>query len=96
MVGLPEGEMAAPVVGDIKKPGELYVIRAKAGPYWKNPPHTHPFKFQVFTVIQGSFAMRAGTKFEQDDKYLMGPGSVFIHSGDIPHFFWSGPEGVVV
>jgi quercetin dioxygenase-like cupin family protein len=96
MVGLPKGAVAAPVVGDITKPGELYVIRAKAGPYYKHPPHTHPFKFQVFTVIEGSVAMRAGTKFEQDDKYLVGPGSVLIHPGDVPHYLWTGPQGAVL
>jgi len=95
-VGLPKGAEAAPVFGDIKKPGELYVIRTRGGPYWKLPPHTHPFKFQIFTVIEGSVAMRAGTKFEQDDKYLVGPGSVLIHPGDVPHYLWTGPQGVVL
>jgi hypothetical protein len=88
MVGFEKSAMAAPIVGDIKKSGELYVIRTKAGPYYK--------LIQVFTVIQGSVAMRAGTKFEQDDKYLMGPGSVLIHPRDIPHYLWTGPEGVVL
>jgi quercetin dioxygenase-like cupin family protein len=96
MEGFEKGAMATPIVGDIKKPGELYVIRTKAGPYYKLMPHTHPFKFQVFTVIEGSVAMRAGTKFEQDDKYLVGPGSVLIHPGDIPHYLWTGPQGVVL
>ena len=54
------------------------------------------FDVAIRLAAPGSVAMRAGTKFEQDDKYLVGPGSVLIHPGDIPHYLWTGPRGVVL
>jgi quercetin dioxygenase-like cupin family protein len=73
---LPAGAQMAVLSGDPSKAG-LFTIRVKFPDGYKIPPHWHPTDENV-TVLEGSFAMGTGEKFDEAAAHEMTVGS-FIH-----------------
>src|SRR5438132_1257548 len=61
---LPPGAQVAALSGDPAKEG-LFTIRIKFPDGYKVPPHWHPVDENV-TVLQGTFMMGTGEKFDPD------------------------------
>lgn len=72
--GLPAGTKMAVLSGDPTKAGSVFTIRAKFPDGAKIPPHWHSTDEQV-TVIEGSFGIGIGDKFETDKIRFLPPGT---------------------
>ena len=72
--GLPAGTKMAVLGGDPSKEGSVFTIRAKFADGAKIPPHWHSVDEQV-TVIEGSFGLGIGEKFEMDKIRFLPPGT---------------------
>jgi hypothetical protein len=82
---LPAGARIAVILGDMSKPGELYVFRAKLPDGYRVAPHTHPMDEHV-TVIAGVMMLGFGERREEEGMQELPAGSFVTLPKDMPHF----------
>jgi len=90
---LQKGAEAAVLVGDPTKKG-AYAIRVKMPDGYKVMPHWHPTDENV-TVIQGTFNIGRGEKFDQSATQEMPAGSYMRMPKGMRHFAWAKGEVIV-
>jgi quercetin dioxygenase-like cupin family protein len=79
------------IAGDPSKKGWL-TFRVKIPPNYDLPPHYHPHA-EHGTIIEGTYHIRLGDKFEKKDEQVLKAGDLFIIPVYTPHFGWTGDEG---
>ncbi len=89
---LPKGARMAVLEGDPGKEGP-FVFRVKVPDGYRVPPHTHP-KVERITVIQGTFNIGMGEKFDQNATQAMPTGAYGYWPAGMTHFVWA--KGVSV
>lgn len=82
---LPPGAQIARVFGDMSKPGELYVFRAKLPDGYSVAPHTHPMDEHV-TVIEGTMLLGFGERRNEGSMRELPAGSYVMLPSDVPHY----------
>lgn len=82
---LPAGAQIAVLLGDMSKPGELYVFRAKLPDGYSVAPHTHPMDEHV-TVIKGAMMLGFGERREEDRMQELPAGSYVMLPANMPHY----------
>ena len=91
---LPPGAQLAVVEGDPSKAGGTYTLRAKLPDGYKVPPHWHPVTENV-TVLEGTFCMGMGDKFDQAAGRELTAGSFASMPKGVRHFAWAKGETVI-
>lgn len=91
---LPAGAQLAVPEGNPMKAGAPFTIRAKFPDGYKVPPHWHPTDEKV-TVLQGSFGMGLGEKFDPAAGHEMPTGSFALMPKGVRHYAWAIGETVV-
>lgn len=93
--GSPGGSSkTATLFGDPSKAG-LFVQVTRRGPNEWSQPHSHPNE-RFITVLEGTFLIGTGPKFDKNNTVAVGPGGV-VH--DIPnqmHYDGTGSEGATL
>jgi hypothetical protein len=72
--GLPPGTKMAVLSGDPSKEGSVFTVRAKFPDAAVIPPHWHSTD-ELLTVIDGSFGLGIGEKFDKDKVRYLPPGT---------------------
>lgn len=90
---LPLGAQAAIIDGDPTKPGE-FTMRLKFPANYKIPPHTHPVDEHI-TVIEGTFSMGLGEKFDAKKAHAMKAGDYARMTAGTKHFAMTNSAAVV-
>ena len=88
----PEVRLAV-VVGRPAEPGP-YTIRVKVPEGVKLMPHRHP-EDRVYTVIEGTFTIGIGDRFDAGALTSYPPGSVIVLPGGTPHFHQAPAGGYI-
>ena len=91
--GLPSGAQIAVLSGDPSKAGP-FTIRLKAPDGYKIMPHWHPTDENV-TVLEGTFAMGVGEKFDEAAAHAMPVGSFVRMPKGTRHYAMAKGETVV-
>jgi len=91
--GLPAGAQLAVLSGDPSKAGP-FTIRLKAPDGYKIMPHWHPTD-ENLTVIEGTFVIGTGEKFDQSAAHEMTAGSFARMPKETRHYAWTKGETVV-
>ena len=91
---LPPGAQMALLDGDPSKAGALFTIRAKMPDGYKVPPHWHPTDENV-TVLQGTFMMGLGEKFDPAKAHAMKAGSFARMPKEARHFAMAKGETLI-
>jgi len=91
---LPAGSQLAIIEGDPSKAGALFTIRAKLPDGYKIPPHWHPTDERV-TVLQGSFGMGVGAKFDTAAGQELTAGSYASMPMGTRHYAWAVGETII-
>jgi hypothetical protein len=91
---LPPGAMMAILVGDPRKPGAAYTIRAKMPDGYRVPPHWHPVDENV-TVIQGTLLVGRGDKLDMAKTQEMPAGSYMRMPKTMRHFAVAKGETII-
>ena len=101
MEGAPPAEFAkepplqcAILAGDPTKPGSPYIIRIKTPDGARIAPHWHPGDENI-TVIQGTFLLATGKKFDQAGLHAMPVGSYALMPKRTAHFASSKGDSIV-
>jgi quercetin dioxygenase-like cupin family protein len=84
---LPAGAQVAMLEGDPAKPG-AFTLRIKMPDGYRIPPHYHPADEHV-TVIEGTFVMGVGEKFDESAGRPLGVGSFAMMPTGTRHFAWT-------
>lgn len=90
---LPAGAQAAVIDGDPTKAGE-FTMRLKFPANYKIPPHTHPVDEHI-TVIEGTFSMGLGEKFDAKTAHAMSAGDYARMTAGTKHFAMTKSPAVV-
>jgi quercetin dioxygenase-like cupin family protein len=90
---LPPGAHMAVLSGDPTKAGP-FTIRVKFPDGYKIMPHWHPTDENV-TVLEGTFAMGTGEKFDQSAAHEMIAGSFVRMPKGTRHYAWAKGETVI-
>lgn len=90
---LPAGAQLAVIEGDPSKAAP-FVIRGKFPDGYRIPPHWHPTDERV-TVIQGTFGIGLGEKFDPAAGREMPAGSYAMMPKGTRHFAWAKGETVI-
>jgi mannose-6-phosphate isomerase-like protein (cupin superfamily) len=90
---LPAGAQAAVLEGDPSKAGP-FTLRLKMPEGYKIAPHYHPADEHV-TVLQGTFVMGLGEKFDQAAGRELAVGSFAMMPQGTRHFAWTKGETIV-
>jgi hypothetical protein len=91
--GLPSGAQAVVLEGDPAKAGP-FTMRAKFPDGYKVGPHWHPADEHV-TVLQGTFGMGVGEKFDKAAGKEMPTGSFAVMKEGVRHFGWAQGDTVI-
>ncbi len=91
---LPPGAQAAVIDGDPMKAGE-FTMRIKLPANYKIPPHSHPADEHV-TVIEGSFSMGLGEKFDAKAAHVLKTGDYARMTMGTKHYAMTGASPAVV
>jgi quercetin dioxygenase-like cupin family protein len=91
---LPPGAQFAVIEGDPSKAGGTFTIRLKAPDGYKVPPHWHPVAENV-TVLEGTFMVGMGDKFDQSAGKELKPGSFASMPKGMRHFAWTKGETII-
>jgi len=89
----PVGAQMAVLSGDPSKPG-VFTVRAKFPDGYKIMPHWHPTDENV-TVLEGTFVMGVGEKFDQAAAHEMPPGAFARMPKGTRHYAWAKGETVI-
>ena len=79
------GPQTAILYGDPKKAGELYIVLTKWPPHAMSRPHFHP-NDRYITVLEGTWWVGWGPKYDPDSTYPMPKGSFVQHFGKKIHY----------
>ena len=90
---LPKGALLAVLEGDPAKNGP-FVMRVKLPDGYKVPPHTHPATERV-TVLEGTFYIGMGDKFDAKEGRVMPAGSFGYWGAGMKHFAWVKGETII-
>ncbi len=90
---LPPGAQASTLEGDPSKPGP-FTLRIKMPDGYRIPPHWHPADEHV-TVVQGTFVMGIGEKFQQTGGHELPAGAFALIPSGTRHFASAKGETVV-
>lgn len=90
---LPAGAQAAVIDGDPTKAGE-FTMRLKLPANYKIQPHTHPADEHV-TVIEGSFSMGLGEKFDAKSGHVLKAGDYARMTAGTKHFAMTTSPAVI-
>jgi quercetin dioxygenase-like cupin family protein len=90
---LPKGAQLAVLEGDPAKAGP-FTMRIKVPDGFKIPPHWHPAD-EHLTVVQGTFVVGLGEKFDQAAGREMPTGSFALMPTGTRHFAWAKGETIV-
>jgi hypothetical protein len=90
---LPPGAQAAVLEGDPAKPGP-FTLRIKLPDGYKIAPHYHPADEHV-TVLQGTFVMGLGEKFDATAGHQLAVGSFAMMPTGTRHFAWTKGETII-
>ena len=82
---LPAGAQMAVLAGDPSQPGASYTLRAKVPDGYRIPPHWHPVDENV-AVIQGTFMIGMGEKFNRAGSHALPAGSFMRMPKEVRHF----------
>jgi len=82
---LPAGAQIAMIFGNMSKPGELYVFRAKLPDGYTVAPHMHPMDEHV-TVIQGAMMLGFGEQRDDENMQELPAGSYVTLPSNVPHY----------
>ncbi len=91
---LPSGFDLATLGGDMMKKGSEYTVRLRFPDGYKIPAHFHPGDEHV-TVIQGTFLMGMGDKFDEASLKEMPAGSFHEIPKGVHHYAMSRGETVI-
>jgi quercetin dioxygenase-like cupin family protein len=91
---LPPGAQVAVMEGDPSKSGGTFTIRLKAPDGYKVPPHWHPVAENV-TVLEGTFFVGMGDKFDQSAGKELTAGSFASMPKGMRHFAWAKGETII-
>jgi quercetin dioxygenase-like cupin family protein len=91
---LPPGTTSALLAGDPAKAGESFVIRVKFPDGYRIPPHWHPTDEHV-TVLQGTFMMAMGEKFDEAALKTLTVGGYAHTTAKTPHYALAKGETIV-
>jgi hypothetical protein len=91
---LPPGAQLAVIEGDPSKAGLAFTIRGKFPDGYKVPPHWHPTDERI-VVIQGTFGMGLGEKFDTAAGRELPVGSYVVTPKAVRHFVWAKGETVI-
>ncbi len=80
-----KGPETAILYGDPKKAGGLYIMLTKWPPHTMSRPHFHP-NDRFITVLEGTWWVGWGTKYDPDSTYPMPKGSFIRHFGKQIHY----------
>ena len=89
---LPKGAKIAVLEGDPNKAGP-FVFRVKVPDGYRIPPHTHP-KMERVTIIQGTFHIGMGAKFDAEKADPMPVGAYGFWEPGMKHFVWVKGETI--
>ena len=89
----PSGAQVAVLAGDPRKEG-MYTMRVKLPDGYKVPPHWHPVDENV-TVIEGTFNMGRGEKFDRAATQELPAGSYVRMPKKMRHFAWAKGETIL-
>jgi len=84
---LPAGAQVAMLEGDPSKPAG-FTFRLKMPDGYRIPPHYHPADEHV-TVIEGTFVMGVGEKFDESAGRPLGVGSFAMMPTGTRHYAWT-------
>jgi len=90
---IPAGAKIAVLEGDPSKEGP-FVFRLKLPDGYRIPPHTHP-KVERITVIQGTFNVGMGEKFDETKTQPMPTGTYGYWPAGMKHFVWAKGETIL-
>ncbi len=90
---LPKGAKISVLEGDPGKEGP-FVFRVKVPDGYRIPVHTHP-KTERVTVIEGTFNIGMGDKFDESATHSMPVGTYGFWKAGMKHFVWAKGETVV-
>jgi len=90
---IPAGAKIAVLEGDPSKEGP-FVFRLKLADGYRIPPHTHP-KVERITVIQGTFNVGMGEKFDETKTQPMPAGTYGYWPAGMKHFVWAKGETIL-
>ncbi len=90
---LPKGAQIAVLEGDPGKEGP-FVFRVKLPDGYRIPPHTHP-KTERITVIEGTFNIGMGEKFDAQATRPMPEGTYGYWPAGMQHFVWAKGETIL-
>ena len=93
-LGLPAGSQVAVIEGDPSKPGVPFALRAKLPDGYKIAPHWHPTDEKI-TVLQGTFGMGFGEKFDPAMGSELPAGSYAVTPKGEKHFVWIKGETII-
>jgi hypothetical protein len=79
------GPQTAILYGDPKKAGGLYIMLTKWPPHSMSRPHFHP-NDRFITVLEGTWWVGWGSKYDPDSTYPMPKGSFVRHFGKQIHY----------
>jgi hypothetical protein len=92
--GFPPGTKIAVLDGDPSKAGVMFTLRLKAPDGAKIPPHWHSVD-EMLTIIEGSFGLGFGDKFEKEKIRYMPAGTYARMSKGDRHFALAKGETIV-
>ena len=84
----------AVLFGDPEKPGP-YVMRLRWLPGNMSRPHFHP-NDRFFVVIEGTWWLGSGEKYDPDSTVPVGPGTYVFHKAGGIHYDGAKKEAVVI
>lgn len=84
----------AVLFGDPAKPGP-YVIQLRWLPGNMSRPHFHP-NDRFFVVLEGTWWLGTGTKFDPDSTVPVGPGTYVYHKGGQVHYDGAKDKPVLI
>lgn len=90
---LPPGAEVAMLEGDPAKPA-AFTFRIKLPDNYRIPPHFHPADEHV-TVIEGTFVMGLGDKFDESAGRALSAGSFAMMPKGTRHFAWTKGATVI-
>jgi quercetin dioxygenase-like cupin family protein len=91
---LPPGSQLAVLEGDPSKAGSQFTMRATLPDGYRIPPHWHPTDERI-VVLQGSFGMGVGNKFDQSAGHELPTGSYASMPKGLRHYAWAVGETVI-
>ena len=79
------GAKVAVLRGDPSKKGSHYAVRLKVGDGFRIPAHWHPGE-ETLVVMQGTFALGLGDKFDEAKVKPLNAGAVAVLPAKVRHF----------